>query len=149
MAEQQVMRSAARSVANFMDEAKDLKQQFRRLEKEAKQQNIRPHQLPEFNALYNRSLARDKQAFVLLTSQHESIEKMQKSSKLLETIEYYGERHERYQAIESIAKLCDAENLSSLLVKHISKIDLSKDYTHIVSLALQHNMTAETLGKKI
>ena len=149
MTEQQAMRSAARSVANFMDEAKDLKQQFRRLDKEAKQQNLKPHQLPEFDALYTRSLARDKEASTLLASQRESIDKMPKSSNFLETIQSYSERHERYQTIDSIAKSFSDKNMSSSLNKLASKINLSKDYPHIVHLASQHNIGADALSKKI
>lgn len=149
MAEQQVMRSAARTVANFMDEAKDLKQQFRQLDKEAKQKSLKPQQLPEFDVLYTRSLVRDKQASVLLSTQRESIEKMPKSSKLLETIQSYSERYARYQTIELIAKSFAEEDIFVSLDKYVSNISLSKDYPHIVHLASQHHMSAEILGKKI
>lgn len=149
-AEKQAMRTVACSVANFMDEAQDLKQQFRRADKEAKQKNIKPYQLPEFDTLYARSLARDKQASVLLTTQGGDIERMAKSSKLLETIQSYSERHARYQTIELIAKSFVDDNLSlSLNDNHVSKINLSKEYSHIVNLASQHHLTAEALVKKI
>jgi len=144
-AEQQSLRTKAHSVANFMDEAQDLKQQFRQLDKNAKQKNLKAYQLPEFDTLYTRSLARDKQAAMLLSSYHESIEKVGKSSKLLETIQSYSKRYARYQTIEAIAK----SSVDTGLGKLASKIDLSKDYGHIVHLASQNHLTAESLGKKI
>jgi Ti-type conjugative transfer relaxase TraA len=144
-AEQQSLRSVARTVANFMDEAQELKQQFRQLDKDAKQKNLKAYQLPEFDTLYMRSLARDKQAAMLLSSHQGSIEKGGKSSKLFETIQSYSERYARYQTIEAIAKFSVDKDLGKLA----SKIDLSKDYGHIVHLASQNQMTAESLGKKI
>ena len=82
---------------------------------------------------------------MLLSSHRESIEKAGKSSKLLETIQSYSERYARYQTIEAIAKSSVDKGLGKLA----SKIDLSKDYGHIVHLASQNNMTTESLGKKI
>jgi Ti-type conjugative transfer relaxase TraA len=143
--EQQSLRSDARTVANFMDEAQELKQQFRQLDKDAQQKNLKAYQLPEFDTLYTRSLARDKQAAMLLSSHRESIKKAGKSSKLLETIQSYSERYARYQTIEAIAKSSVDKGLGKLA----SKIDLSKDYGHIVHLSSQNNMTTESLGKKI
>jgi len=144
-AEQQSFRSVARTVANFMDEAQELKQQFRQLDKDTKQKNLKAYQLPEFDTLYTRSLARDKQAAMLLSSYQESIEKIGKSSKLLKTIQSYSDRYARYQTIEAIAK----SSIDKSLGKLASNIDLSKDYGHIVHLASQNNMTTELLGKKI
>ena len=82
---------------------------------------------------------------MLLSSCQESIEKVGKSSKLLETIQSYSERYTRYQTIEAIAKFSVDKGLGKLA----SKIDLSKDYGHIVHLASKNHMTAESLGNKI
>jgi hypothetical protein len=86
---------------------------------------------------------------MLLSSHRESIEKAGKSSKLLETIQSYSERYARYQTIEFIVKSSRDKDFSLPLGKHVSEINLFKDYTHIVHLAYQHNISIETLGKKI
>jgi len=147
-AEKNTMRSIARSMANLMDESQDLRQQFRLLDKNAKQKNLKPYQLPEFDMLYARSLERDKQAAALISTQGESIKKMAPSAKLFETIQSYAHRYARYQAIDYIAK-SDTPIDYSLIKTHISSINLAKDYGHIVHLASKNNMAPELLGKTI
>lgn len=66
-------------------------------------------------------------------------------SELLETIQFYSKRYTRYQTIVAIAKSFVDKGLGKLALK----IDLSKNYGHIVRLAVQNHMTSETLSKKI
>ncbi|WP_058529798.1 Ti-type conjugative transfer relaxase TraA [Legionella londiniensis] len=147
--EQQIARSVARSVANLMDESQDLKQQFKLLEKEAKQKNISPYHLPEFGKLYTRSLERDKQASALVSTQLESIEKMALPSTFIEKIKSYADRYNRYQMIEAIAKSSSSEDYELLLNSNRLKIDLSKDYPHIVNIASQYHIPVDLLREKI
>lgn len=146
---QAIIRTAARSVASFLDEAKHLRQQFGQLEKEALKQNLKPQQLPEFNVLYMQSLARDEKASILLASLPESIQKISKSPHVIEKIEQYSARYNRYQTIEAIAKSCTDKNIASSLDKYVSQISLSRDYPHIAYLASQQRINSKALCKKI
>ncbi len=132
-----------------MDEASDLGQQFKKVEKEAILKGVKQSELPQFDALYQRSLMRDEQAAHLLATQGETLEKMTKMPKAIESIKGYGERYERYKVIAAIAELPSTDRAQGQLAKQAARINLAKDYPHIVRLAAQHNKTTEFLSKQI
>jgi Ti-type conjugative transfer relaxase TraA len=142
-------RSIAHSIAHLMDEAEDLKQQFKRLDKEAKQKNLNPYQLPNFEALYLRSLARDKKAAELLATHRESMKKITLAPNMLSRIKSYSERYVRYQTIESLVKSSSNKSVPLPPREEILKIDLKKDLPHIIQLATHYHLHPETLGQKI
>ncbi len=148
-AERHALRSIARQVAGLMDEASDLGRQFKRVEQEASLKGVKQSELPQFEALYKRSLIRDEQAAHLLATHKETLERVTQMPKAIESIKGYSDRHERYKAITAIAKTPITNTVQGQLVKHVAQIDLAKDYPHVVRLAAQHNKTPESLSKQI
>lgn len=148
-AERHALRSVAQQVAGLMDEASDWGKQFKQLEKEAALKKVKQSELPQFDALYKRSLMRDEQAAHLLITQREALEKMTQMPKAIESIKGYGERHERYKIIIAIAKLSETDSPHIELAKQATTIDLKKDHPHIVRLAVQHHKTPDGLRKQI
>lgn len=148
-AERHALRSIARQVAGLMDEASDLGRQFKRVEQEASLKGVKQFELPQFEALYKRSLIRDEQAAHLLARHKETLERVTQMSKSIESIKGYSDRHERYKAITAIAKTSIMDEVQGQIVKQAAKVDLVKDYPHIVRLAAQHNKMPEDLSKQV
>lgn len=149
LAERHALRSVAQQVAGFMDEASDLRKQFKQLEKEAALKKVKQSELPQFEELYKRSLIRDEQAARIRLTQREALEKMTQMPKAIESIKGYGERHERYKTIIAIAKLTETDSPHLELAKQATTIDLKKDHPHIVRLAGQYHKTPDNLRKQI
>lgn len=149
MAEKQVLRKSAHEVASYLDEVSALKRTIAEFDKEAKKQGVDKSVLPGFEKVYQRSLARDKQAYQMMTEQGSQLDKLTNMKDAMASIKHYSERYERYSAVESIARLEANEMPTERLIKEVAKVDLKKDYVHVVRLAALHKKTPSAVYQQI
>lgn len=149
VAQRQVQRSVAQQVAGLMDEASDLRQQFKRFEKEIAPKGTNHLELPQYEVLYKRSLLRDKQAAQLVKTHKETLDKMVHTPKTIDSIKAYAKRYERYEAIQALANSSMTDKVPEQIIKQAAEIDFEKDYPHILRLASKHNKTPESFIKQI
>lgn len=147
LAEKQNVRVTAQQVAGLLDEASDLRKQFKGMEKEAALKGLNQSELPQFADLYQRSIERDRHAAQII--QKESLDKVAPSPKVIQAIKTYAERYARYQAIDVIAESSLAKTLPEHIIKQAAKIDLKKDAIHISHLATKHNKCSQGLITQI
>ncbi|WP_255411073.1 hypothetical protein [Legionella sp. km772] len=143
------VKAVGHQIAELLDEAADLRKQFRLIDKEARQQGIKQSEHHNFDALYKRSVERDKSAAFLIGEQKEFIELYDITTKGLDTVKSYAERHERYKTITTIAQTPQIEKLSEHVISQASLIDIQKDRYHINSIAKACNKSAELLITQI
>lgn len=144
-----LVKAVGHQIARILDEAADLRKQFRLIDKEARQQGIKQSEHNSFDALYKRSLDRDKSAASLITEQKGFIEQNGITAKGLDAVKSYAERHERYKAITNIAHTSQIEKLSEDVINQASFIDLQKDRYHVNSIAKACNKSPELLITQI
>ncbi|ARG98618.1 Ti-type conjugative transfer relaxase TraA [Legionella micdadei] len=147
LAERENVRFTAQQIAGLLDEASDLRKQFKGMEKEAALKGLNQSELPQFAELYQRSIERDRQAAQMI--QKESLEKVTPSPKVIQAIKTYAERYARYQAIDVIAEASLTKTLPEHIIKQAAKIDLKKDAIHISHLATKHNKCSQGLITQI
>lgn len=138
----QKMRTMAHQIAKVLDEAADLRKQFRRIDKEAVHLGIKQSEHPHFEALYQRSIERDKNAAFIVKEQ-QVMEQSKLASKQLEALKPYAERYERYQTVALLAQIPLKEKPPEHLTAQATLIDIQKDRYTIHSLAKAHNKTPE------
>ena len=143
----QNVRATAKQVAKLLDEASDLRKQFKKIEKEAGVKGVKHYELPQFKELYERSIERDKQAAQILKAG--SLEKAVATSKIITSIKTYAERYERYQAIEALAKITLTERPAVGIIRQSAKINLEKDTLHITRLATKHDKCPQKFKQQI
>ncbi|MGL6030305.1 MAG: AAA family ATPase, partial [Legionella sp.] len=98
-------RTLGHKMAQLLDDAAVLRQQVRLLDKEAALQCIKQEAHPKFEALYQRSVDRDKQAAQLLREQKELLGDNRVSIKGMEAIKSYAARDARYQTLTRLAQI--------------------------------------------
>ena len=143
------VKAVGHQIAEILDEAADLRKQFRLIDKETRQQGIKQSEHHNFDALYKRSLERDKSAALLIAEQKEFIEQNGIITKGLDTIRLYAERHERYKIIGTIAQTSQIKKLSEHIISEASFIDIQKDRHHVNSIAKACNKSSDLLITQI
>jgi len=141
-------RAVASVIANYMDEKYALSKKISRLQREAKQQGIDPSTMPTFEAIYEQSLARNRQARSIMTSHTPKFEKLVGMTSVVDIIKQDAARYDRYLAIKMIAASSNLTPTDKLITES-TKVDLKKDYMHVVRLASKHSMPVSSLYQKI
>jgi len=79
----------------------------------------------------------------------EQIEKNINNPHVLESLAQQSSRYERYQSVVAVAESPLEAHISKKLAKQAAKIDLEKDYIHIMKLSGQNNKTPRALYQQI
>lgn len=138
LSERQALRAIAKEVAGYLDEKSALSQRIALLEKEAKKRGVDKSTLPGFEALYQQSLVRDKRAHDLTAVFGVQLDKLNTMTKAVEGIKRDTARFERYQSLKVLAELPPDILPTDVLLEQAAKVDLKKDYVHLVRLAAQY-----------
>ena len=135
--ERQSQRAIANEVAQYLDEKSVLRQDI--AAHKSMKINVAS---PEIEAIYARSVARDKQAHELMQAHGSTLEAMPHLSTEVKGMKTDAGRFERYLAIKEIAQLPTNIEPSKALCERLAQVDLDKDYIHIRRLAETKSPTA-------
>lgn len=142
----QQIRTLGHKMAQLLDEASELRKQFRLVEKEAALRGIKQSEHPRFEALYQQSLERDKCAAQVVNEQKVLTGITLKG---LEVIKPYAKRYERYQSLTTLAQIPMGESLPAKLAEQVAQIDIQKNRYHLNSVAKTYNKFPELLITRI
>lgn len=146
----QQARALGHKMAQLLDEAAELRKQFRQVEKEASLRGIKQSEHPRFDALYHQSLERDKRAAQMLNEQKELVSQNgTMDAKGLEALKSYAERHVRYQSLVTLAQMPMDERIPTHLAERVAQIDIQKDRYHLHYLAKTYNKPPELLITRV
>jgi hypothetical protein len=143
------LRAVAKSIADYLDKKSSLSKQLITIEKEAKQKGVNKSSLPEFEDFYARSLSRDKLASTIIHTDGNPLEKITQSPHVIESLARHSARYERYQAVIDVASQPLEVNSSEKMIAQAAKVDLEKDYIHIVKISDKYNKTSTALYQQI
>jgi Ti-type conjugative transfer relaxase TraA len=149
IADRQVLRAVAKDVAGYLDEKYILNKDLSKLKKEAKVKQIDEASLPQFETIYERSIARDKRAYELMRLHETNVDKLPRMARAIEGLKQESIRYERYMAVQTFAEVPVHTPLSRELMAQASKIDLIKDYVHIHRLSDKYGKTPTILYQQI
>lgn len=90
----------------------------------------------------------NRQAHAIMTSHTPKFEKLVGMTSVVDIIKQDAARYERYLAIKMIAMSSDLKPTDTLITES-TKVDLKKDYMHVVRLASKHSMPVSSLYQKI
>lgn len=138
------------NMAQLLDEAAELRKQFRQVEKEASLGGIKQSEHPRFDALYHQSLERDKRAAQMLNEQKELVSQNDTvATKGLESLKSYADRYARYQSLATLAQMPMDERIPTHLAERVAQIDIQKDRYHLHYLAKTYNKSPELLINRV
>lgn len=149
--QRQEKRSVANDVARYLDEKSVLRQDIATHKKAQDIQGDVVSTQSEMDAIYVRSVARDKQAHELLQKHRHQLESIPSLSSSLKGIKTDAGRYDRYLALKEMIALPAHTEPSSGLCERLARIDLSKDYIHIrhLSHGLAPSKTPTALYKQV
>lgn len=143
-------RTLGHKMAQLLDEAAELRKQFRQVDKEAFIRGIKQSEHPRFGVLYQQSLERDKRAAQMLNEQKELVSQNDTmATKGLESLKSYAERYARYQSLATLAQMSMDGRIPENLSERVAQVDIQKDRYHINSVAKIYNRSPELLITKI
>jgi len=148
ISEREVLRATAKEMADFLDEKNSLSKKIVVLQKDAHQKKVAPSTLPLFESIYEQSLARDQRAHNIITAHGKTFERLKDMQTMVDPIKHDAARYDRYLAIKMIAASSDLKPTHALIPES-TKVDLKKDYMHVVRLASKHSMPVSSLYQKV
>ncbi len=148
VSDRETLRVVAKEIADYLDEKSTLGRSIANLEKEAKQQGAAPTTLPAFETIYEQSLARDKRAHTIIASNRHEYKNLKDVVPIINTIKQDAARYDRFLTLKMIASSFDMKPTDALIIK-ASKVELKKDYMHMIHLASKHSIPVLSLYQKV
>lgn len=114
--------------------------------KRAKELNVEPYKLKEFQAFYDQLIIRDQKAHALWPKYREQYTQHSISP---EHVERAAMRYERYLVVSALAQHPIKDPVPEQLIKQSGIIDLKQDKIHMLQLAPKFNKTSGELIQQV
>lgn len=136
--ERKTIRTAAKEIANYLDEKNQLGREIEFLHKAAKNQGTDISQVDGFESIYERTLLRDKQASKIEKKYSSQFKNLDTLKLTISSIIKDANRFREYQTLKSLVE-SNGLQTNEMELNQLTKIDLKKNYIHIKQLSAKMN----------